>query len=209
MKPLAWRAVVFALLAVLLQPACAQTTDATKSIGTPVATITAGVPTTFTITAKDESGSARTSGGDAFNVELEGTRSITGSVVDQLSGLYTVSYTATQSGSYEAAVKLAQAGGLSAAYYENVWFFYTPVVVTVDPQINFNWGTGLITPTGADYISIRWSGKLKTLYAEAYTFYTSTDDGVRLWVDNVPLIDRWDSFTNDTSATIALKANVF
>jgi len=90
-----------------------------------------------------------------------------------------------------------------------VWFFYTPVVVTVDPQINFNWGTGLITPTGADYISIRWSGKLKTLYAEAYTFYTSSDDGVRLWVDNVPLIDRWDSYTNDTSATIALKANVF
>jgi len=101
------------------------------------------------------------------------------------------------------------AGGLTAAYYENVWFFYTPVVVTVDPQINFNWGTGLITPTGADYISIRWSGKLKTPYAEAYTFYTSTDDGVRLWVDNVPLIDRWDSYTNDTSATIALKANVF
>jgi hypothetical protein len=85
-----------------------ETTDATKSIGTPVATIVAGVPTTFTITAKDESGSARTSGGDAFNVELEGTRSITGSVVDQLSGLYTVTYTATQSGSYEAAVKLAQ-----------------------------------------------------------------------------------------------------
>ena len=85
-----------------------ETTDATKSIGTPVATITAGIATTFTITAKDESGSARTSGGDAFNVELEGTRSITGSVVDQLSGLYTVSYTATQSGSYEAAVKLAQ-----------------------------------------------------------------------------------------------------
>jgi len=86
----------------------AETTDATKSIGTPVATITAGVATSFTITAKDESGSLRTSGGDAFNVELEGTRSITGSVVDQLSGQYTVSYTATQSGSYEAAVKLAQ-----------------------------------------------------------------------------------------------------
>jgi hypothetical protein len=85
-----------------------ETTDASKSIGTPVATITAGVATSFTITAKDESGSLRTSGGDAFNVELEGTRSITGSVVDQLSGQYTVSYTATQSGSYEAAVKLAQ-----------------------------------------------------------------------------------------------------
>jgi hypothetical protein len=93
----------------------AETTDATKSIGTPVATIVAGVATSFTITAKDESGSLRTSGGDAFNVELEGTRSITGSVVDGLDGKYTVSYTATQSGSYEAAVKLAQ--GIASALF--------------------------------------------------------------------------------------------
>ncbi len=102
----------FFLLLTRVRP-IAETTDATKSIGTPVATIVAGVATSFTITAKDESGSLRTSGGDAFNVELEGTRSITGSVVDQLSGQYTVSYTATQSGSYEAAVKLAQ--GIASA----------------------------------------------------------------------------------------------
>ena len=52
-------------------------------------------------------------------------------------------------------------------------------------------------------------GKVKTQYAETYTFYATTDDGARLWVDNVPLIDRWDSYCNETSATIALKANVF
>ena len=85
-----------------------------------MATITAGVATSFTITAKDESGSLRTSGGDAFNVELEGTRSITGSVVDQLSGQYTVSYTATQSGSYEAAVKLAQGKCLTCVQYSRL-----------------------------------------------------------------------------------------
>ena len=52
-------------------------------------------------------------------------------------------------------------------------------------------------------------GKVKTQYAETYTFYATTDDGARLWVDNVPLIDRWDSYCNETSATISLKANVF
>ena len=45
---------------------------------------------------------------------------------------------------------------MTASYYENVWFFYTPVKVTVDPQINMDWGVGRITPTGANYISVRW-----------------------------------------------------
>eukprot|EP00961_Rhodomonas_salina_P166353 2241679-Rhodomonas_salina.3 len=161
------------------------------------------------VTAKDESGVRRTSGGDEWIVELDGTRSLTGSVVDNLDGTYQVSYTATKSGSYEAGVKLAKSGGLTGSYFENVWFFYTPVKVTVDPQINMDWGVGRITPTGANYISVRWVGKVKTQYAETYTFYATTDDGARLWVDNVPLIDRWDSFCNETSATIALRANIF
>ena len=59
---------------------------------------TAGVLAQFTVTAKDESGVRRTSGGDDFVVELEGTRSVTGSVIDNLDGTYPVSYTVTKSG---------------------------------------------------------------------------------------------------------------
>jgi hypothetical protein len=189
----------------------AEATDATKSesSGNGLQFASAGVLAQFTVTAKDESGVRRTSGGDEWIVELDGTRSLTGSVVDNLDGTYQVSYTATKSGSYEAGVKLAKSGGLTGSYFENVWFFYTPVKVTVDPQINMDWGVGRITPTGANYISVRWVGKVKTQYAETYTFYATTDDGARLWVDNVPLIDRWDSFCNETSATISLNANVF
>jgi len=204
--------VLYALVGLSVLPSVrAEATDATKSesSGSGLQFATAGVLAQFTITAKDESGVRRTSGGDEWIVELDGTRSLTGSVVDNLDGTYQVSYTATKSGSYEAGVKLAKSGGLTGSYFENVWFFYTPVKVTVDPQINMDWGTGLITPTGANYISIRWVGKVKTQYAETYTFYATTDDGARLWVDNVPLIDRWDSYCNETSATISLKANVF
>jgi len=202
------------VLAALLQASVlvlSQTTDATRSVasGTGLQSSQAGIVSSFAITAKDESGASRTSGGDTFIVELEGTRSITASVIDQLSGVYQVTYTATKSGAYECSVMLAQSGGLSAEYYENVWFFYTPVRQSVDPQINFNWGTGLLTASAADYVSIRWTGKIKTQFAEVYTFFATTDDGARLWVDNSPLLDRWDSFTNDTSATISLKANVF
>eukprot|EP00290_Baffinella_frigidus_P000367 CAMPEP_0180183136 /NCGR_PEP_ID=MMETSP0986-20121125/41047_1 /TAXON_ID=697907 /ORGANISM="non described non described, Strain CCMP2293" /LENGTH=821 /DNA_ID=CAMNT_0022136569 /DNA_START=159 /DNA_END=2622 /DNA_ORIENTATION=+ len=149
----------------------AEATDATKSesSGNGLQFASAGVLAQFTVTAKDESGVRRTSGGDEWIVELDGTRSLTGSVVDNLDGTYQVSYTATKSGSYERAHH----------------------------------------PDGANYISVRWVGKVKTQYAETYTFYATTDDGARLWVDNVPLIDRWDSFCNETSATISLNANVF
>jgi len=51
--------------------------------------------------------------------------------------------------------------------------------------------------------------KLKPNSPKFTLFFATTDDGARLWVDNSPLLDRWDSFTNDTSATISLKANVF
>ena len=141
----------------------AEATDATKSesSGNGLQFATAGVLAQFTVTAKDESGVRRTSGGDEWIVELDGTRSITGSVVDNLDGTYQVSYTATKSGSYEAGVKLAKSGGLTGSYVENVWFFYTPVKVTVDPQINMDWGVGRITPTGANYISVRWCVRVR------------------------------------------------
>ena len=78
----------------------AELTDATKSLaaGSGLQYATAGVLSQFTITAKDESGVRRTSGGDDFVVELEGTRSVSGSVVDNLDGTYPVSYTVTKSG---------------------------------------------------------------------------------------------------------------
>jgi hypothetical protein len=79
----------------------------------------------------------------------------------------------------------------------------------VDPQINMTWGTGLITPAASDYVSVRWTGKAKPQFTETYTFFVSSDDGARLWVDNSLLIDRIDSSANDTAGTIALRANVF
>jgi len=66
--------------------------------------------------------------------------------------------------------------------------------VRIDPCIDFDWGEG--TPDqsiGKDTYSVRWTGKVEPRYSETYTFYTVTDDGVRLWVDGVLLIDKWKS----------------
>ncbi len=91
---------VFLCSSIFPGTANAELTDATKSLasGSGLQYATAGVLAQFTVTAKDESGVRRTSGGDDFVVELEGTRSVTGSVIDNLDGTYPVSYTVTKSG---------------------------------------------------------------------------------------------------------------
>lgn len=44
---------------------------------------------------------------------------------------------------------------------------------------------------GHDYFSVRWTGFIKPPVSGAYTFYLSTDDGGRLWVNDVRLADQW------------------
>lgn len=83
--------------------------------------------------------------------------------------------------------------GLRGEYYDNMDFtiFRT---IKVDSNINFEWGEGCPEElAGVDTYSIRWTGEVQPRYSETYTFYTSTDDGVRLWVNNVLLIDEWKS----------------
>ncbi|MDZ7317212.1 MAG: PA14 domain-containing protein, partial [candidate division KSB1 bacterium] len=43
----------------------------------------------------------------------------------------------------------------------------------------------------AQNLSLRWSGKLIPEWSGEIVFYTTTDDGVRLWVDGRLLIDDW------------------
>jgi hypothetical protein len=169
--------------------------------------VTTGSTAKFTIQAMDQTNTPRTAGGDLFIVDVTGTATFSPSVVDMLDGTYVCEYTPVVSGSYVASVVLAQSGGLQGLYYENVWFFEPVARQNVDPQINFQWGNGYITASAQDFVSIRWSGRIKTQFAEVYTFAMTSDDGVKLYVDGRPIIDKWDSFTNDTLGTIGLQAN--
>lgn len=97
--------------------------------------------------------------------------------------------------------------GLSATYFNNVDFTGTTVTRT-DPRIDFNWGLGSPDTNIAPYTySARWTGQVKADHSENYTFYTRTDDGVRLWVNGQLLIDRWiDQAATEHAGTIALVA---
>jgi YD repeat-containing protein len=81
--------------------------------------------------------------------------------------------------------------GLTADYYDNANFTNYRLTRT-DSSVNFAWGAGEPAPSvGAEEFSVRWSGTVVPRYSQQYTFYTTTDDGVRLWVDGQLLIDRW------------------
>ncbi len=81
--------------------------------------------------------------------------------------------------------------GLRAVYYDNSDLTGT-TVSRIDPGIAFDWGLAApVSGIGADTFSVRWSGSVVPRYSQTYTFATTSDDGVRLWVDGRLVIDAW------------------
>ncbi|BBO31529.1 carbohydrate-binding domain-containing protein [Lacipirellula parvula] len=97
--------------------------------------------------------------------------------------------------------------GWLAAYY-NDHDLSELVFERTDAVIDQNWGGG--SPSSSidgDTFSIRWTGKVEPLYSETYTFRSTADDGVRLWVNNQLIIDQWwDQPATEYSGAIALVA---
>ncbi|MGO4271929.1 glycosyl hydrolase [Paenibacillus sp. TAF58] len=79
-----------------------------------------------------------------------------------------------------------------------------------DAKIDFNWSTSAPFPSmQADTFSVRWTGKLKPKYTETYKISTLSDDGIRVWVNGVLVIDSWfNQSWVERSGTIALTAGV-
>ncbi len=105
---------------------------------------------------------------------------------------------------------LGSGTGLFGAYYSNqIKTFNDPAtLIRIDTNINFDWGNGSPDPSiSVDNFTVRWIGSVQPQFNETYTFYTTTDDGVRLWVNNQLVIDKWvDQGPTTWSGTIALKA---
>jgi YVTN family beta-propeller protein len=103
----------------------------------------------------------------------------------------------------------ATGSGLIGRYFPNRTLTGNPALTRTE-VVNFDWGTNAPgTGIAKDNFSVRWTGDVKTSGAGAYRFRTITDDGVRLWVNGVLVIDNWSdhSATTNTSNSITLAAN--
>jgi hypothetical protein len=79
--------------------------------------------------------------------------------------------------------------GLTGTYYGNTGFT-NPVLIRIDPEVNFNFGGGSPAPeVPGDFFSVRWTGQVRAEQTGTYTFYTVNDDGAALRIDNQVIIN--------------------
>jgi hypothetical protein len=112
--------------------------------------------------------------------------------------VFVVVFASAGKGSAQEGVQEAAVSGWSAQYFANPNLAGSPAATRTDSVIHFEWGTGSPDPAiPPDNFSARWTGTVNLDRAGLWRFQTTTDDGVRLWIDGVLRIDQW----HDQSAT--------
>jgi PA14 domain/K319L-like, PKD domain len=105
-------------------------------------------------------------------------------------------------------------GGLIGRYYNNPAagvYDSTLALTRTDSTVNFNWGTGSPGPgVQAENFNIEWTGTVLAPVSGQYRFSTTSDDGIRVWVNGRLMINNWTDHapTTNTSRTINLTAGV-
>jgi len=86
-----------------------------------------------------------------------------------------------------------QGGGLIGEYFNTMDPVGQPVLKRTDPAIDVDYGTASAEPgvVDEDFFSVRWRGEIQVAFSEVYTFYTRTNDGSRLWIDEKLIVDKW------------------
>lgn len=82
-------------------------------------------------------------------------------------------------------------GAFTACYYNNLTLSANPSLIRTDNQINFDWGAYAPDPSlpAGDY-SVRWQGNF-VFTQGTYIFKAVTSDGMRLYIDDNLVLDRW------------------
>jgi beta-glucosidase len=82
--------------------------------------------------------------------------------------------------------------GLKGEYFSNDQLQGTPALVRTDKHIHFDWGEGSFAANQpVDHFSVRWTGYFVPKETGDYTFFSSADDGVRLFFSDENVIDDW------------------
>lgn len=148
---------------------------------------------------------------------LQGTNTTNLSVYNLVTGTYVFQFSVTDSkgiSSFDNVTlqvnpnnSTSFGSGLTAQYYNSSNFTGTSTT-RIDTTVNFNWGSGTaVSGYPVNNFTARWTGKIEAKYSELYTLYTLSDDGIRLWINDVLLIDNWsDHAGTEDKAAINLAA---
>ncbi|MFN2109055.1 MAG: PA14 domain-containing protein [Anaerolineae bacterium] len=95
-------------------------------------------------------------------------------------------------------------GPWQGEYFDSRDLDETPVLVRTDETINFNWKLG--SPSSeipANSFAVRWTGTF-AFEAGRYRFTTTSDDGVRVYVNDRLVINSWYPMRGTRYATVTL-----
>ena len=116
----------------------------------------------------------------------------------------------------------SQGTGLTGQYFTNASTTYSNALnfnptnlflTTNDSAIDFTWGPATVPNLSNAVCTVRWTGQIEPLYSETYVFQTRTDDGVKLWVNDQLLIDKWQpqgptSWANSITLQAGVRYNI-
>jgi glucose/arabinose dehydrogenase len=120
---------------------------------------------------------------------------------DITAGASGTTYTATYT------ISACPRGQYRAQYYANATLSGAAAVTRCEAApLDRNWGTGGPGSVGVDNFSARWNGSF-SFTAGTRTFTAASDDGIRVWLDGVLIIDRWAA-AGTTTATRSVTAGV-
>jgi hypothetical protein len=86
----------------------------------------------------------------------------------------------------------------TATYHNGIGFGSTPILTRGEPrsnryQLDYNWGRGAPAPgLPVDQFSVRWIGTFNFEGGD-YRFNAVTDDGIRVYIDGILILDRWQN----------------
>ena len=105
---------------------------------------------------------------------------------------------------------LGPGGGVQAVYFRGTDLAGDPLLSQVEDTIDHSWGSGEVVAGISDQVSARWTGNLEAPFTETFTLITTSDDGIRLWLDGRLLIDNWTNHgTRDDYTRVDLVAGQY
>jgi hypothetical protein len=104
-------------------------------------------------------------------------------MTDLGNGTYTGDFTVEQSGEISILIVLLNENGVHADFFNNNRWENPIAYHEISPNVNYDWGTGKITPERIDYVTAYFYTYIKAPTTETYTFDLLFDDGSDFYFD--------------------------